>query len=252
MRFILFVLFLSLVSGTYAQQNQEVVVFAASSLTESFEEVAAAFEAAHEGANVVLNFAGSSTLSTQIVQGAPADVFASADEAQMGVVAEADLLAGDTQTFAQNRLVIVTPKDSDIETPLDLAEPGVLLVLAGPNVPAGRYALEVLEGLDEVYGADYSERVLANLVSEETNVRQVAAKVQLGEADAALVYATDAAVLTGVRVLEIPEAYNVVARYPIAVLRDSQNPELAQSFVAFIQGAGQEILAERGFTPAQP
>lgn len=252
MRFILILLSLSLVGSAYAQQNQEVVVFAASSLTEAFEEIAAAFEASHEGANVVLNFAGSSTLSTQIVQGAPADVFASADEAQIKVVAEADLLAGDAQTFAQNRLVVVTPQNSDIETLLDLAEPGVLLVLAGPDVPAGRYALEVLERLNEIYGADYSERVLANLVSEEANVRQVAAKVQLGEADAAFIYATDAAVLTGVRVIEIPESYNVVARYPIAVLRDSQNPELAQSFVAFVQGAGQEILAERGFSSAQP
>ena len=157
-------------------------MFAASSLTEAFEEVAAAFEVEHE-VEVILNFAGSSTLSTQIVQGAPADVFASADEAQMQEVADARLLADEPQTFTQNRLVVITPKNSPIEELSDLSQSGILLVLAGPNVPAGRYALEVLENLNERYGADFSERVLANLVSEETNVRQVAAKVGLGEAD---------------------------------------------------------------------
>ena len=239
-------------SSAYAQELRELTVFAASSLTESFEEVAAAFEAEHD-AEVILNFAGSSTLSTQVVQGAPADVFASADETQMEVVAEAGLLADEAQTFTQNRLVVITPENSPVETLSDLSQPGILLVLAGPNVPAGRYALSVLERLNEVYGADFAERVLANLVSEETNVRQVAAKVQLGEADAALVYATDAAVLRGVRVLEIPAAHNVTARYPIAVLADSRQLDLAQTFVNFVQGArGQAILAERGFTPAQP
>ena len=226
-------------------------MFAASSLTEAFGEVATAFEAEH-GVDVVLNFAGSSTLSTQLVQGAPADVFASADEAQMDTVADAGLLRGGSQTFAQNRLVVITPEDSPTKTLQDLAEPGTLLVLAGPNVPAGRYALEVLENLNEVYGADFSGRVLANLVSEETNVRQVAAKVGLGEADAALVYATDAAVLRGVEVLEIPAAHNVTARYPIAVLEDSRQPELAAAFTQFVQTSGQEILSERGFSPAQP
>ncbi len=248
MRSTILVFLLSLISVTYAQ---ELAVFAASSLTESFEAVAAAFEA-EQGVEVVLNFAGSSTLSTQILQGAPADVFASADEAQMGMVAEAGLLKGEPQTFAQNRLVVITPAGSAIQTLRDLAEPGVLLVLAGPNVPAGRYALEVLGRLNAVYGADFSARVLANLVSEETNVRQVAAKVGLGEADAALVYATDAAVLSGVDIIEIPAAYNVTARYPIAVLADSGHPELASAFVEFVQTSGQETLAERGFSPAQP
>ena len=230
---------------------QELVVFAASSLTEAFEEITSSFEKEHSGVDVVLNFSGSSTLSTQITQGAPADIFASADEAQMQTVAE--LLGGEPQTFTQNRLVVITPQNSPVRTLSDLAKPGILLVLAGPNVPAGRYALEVLKNLDEVYGASFSDRVLANLVSEETNVRQVAAKVQLGEADAALVYATDAAVLREVNVIQVPAAHNVTAHYPIAVLKDSQHPELAQSFVDFVQSPrGQDILAERGFTPAQP
>ena len=231
---------------------QELVVFAASSLTEAFEEVAAAFER-ERGVDVILNFAGSSTLSTQILQGAPADVFASADEAQMDVVAGAGLLRGEPQTFTQNRLVVITPENSPIETLQDLAEPGTLLVLAGPNVPAGRYAVGVLESLNEIYGAGFAGRVLANLVSEETNVRQVAAKVGLGEADAALVYATDAAALRGAKVIQIPAAYNVTARYPVAVLADSKQPELAQTFTEFVRSPrGQEILARRGFSPAQP
>ena len=246
-----FVIFLLSIFSTV--QAQELVVFAASSLTEAFREIAGSFEAAHEGVDVVLNFAGSSTLSTQILQDAPADVFASADEAQMQTVAGAGLLGSEPQTFTQNRLVVITPQNSPVKTLSDLATPGILLILAGPNVPAGRYALEVLKNLDEVYGADFSRRVLANLVSEETNVRQVAAKVGLGEADAAFVYATDAAVLREVNIIQIPAADNVTARYPIAVLEDTQHPELAQSFVDYVQSArGQEILAERGFTPAQP
>ena len=250
MRSVFVIFLLSIFSTVHAQ---ELVVFAASSLTEAFEEIAGSFEREHEGVDVVLNFAGSSTLSTQILQGAPADVFASADEAQMQTVAQAGLLGSAPQTFTQNRLVVITSQSSPVKALSDLAKPGVLLILAGPNVPAGRYALEVLKNLNKVYGASFSERVLANLVSEETNVRQVAAKVGLGEADAAFVYATDAAVLREVNIIQIPAADNVTARYPIAVLKDSQHPELAQSFVDYVLSPrGQKILAERGFTPAQP
>lgn len=228
--------------------DQRLVVFAASSLTESFESIAAAFEASHEGVEVDLSFGGSSTLSTQIVQGAPADVFASADELRMAVVVDAGLVEGAPRTFAGNELVVITPQDSAIATLSDLAEDGVRLVLAGPEVPVGNYSRIALDRLDALLGDDYSERVLANLVSEEPNVRQVAAKVELGEADAAIVYATDAAILKAVRVLPIPDAANVRAVYPIAVLTDAEDPDLAATFVDFVLAPdGQAILADRGF-----
>ncbi len=227
---------------------QSLTVFAASSLTEAFSEIAEAFEAANPGVTVALNFSGSSTLSTQILQGAPADVFASADARQMeGVAGE---VAGEPQRFAGNSLVVMTPEGSSLSTPEDLAKPGILLVLAGPEVPAGRYALEVLDNLNALYGEGFSVRVLKNLVSEETNVRQVAAKVALGEADAAVVYATDAAVVEGVRSTEIPETYNVEAAYTIAVVRGSAQREVAEHFLEFVLSSeGQAILARHGFRP---
>ncbi|CAN5870184.1 molybdate ABC transporter substrate-binding protein [soil metagenome] len=228
---------------------QKITVFAASSLTEAFEEMAQTFEASHEGVNVVLNFAGSSTLSTQIVQGAPADVFASADWKQMEVVAAEGLIVDEPIDFAGNKLVVITPKDSAVASLEDLASPGVKVVLAAPEVPVGAYARAALENLNAVYGPDFKTRVEANLVSEEPNVRQAAAKVELGEADAVIVYATDAAVLSNVRTVQIPDNINVLASYPIAVLKDAPQSDLAGRFVAFVlSDAGQAILMKYGFT----
>lgn len=228
---------------------QNLTVFAASSLTEAFEEIAQTFETNHEGVKVVLNFAGSSTLSTQIVQGAPADVFASADQKQMGVVAAAGLTAAGPKDFAGNKLVVITPVASAVTALEDLATPGTKVVLAAPEVPVGAYARAALENLNAVYGPDFKTRVEANLVSEEPNVRQAAAKVELGEADAAVVYTTDAAVLSNVRTLQIPDDANVLASYPIAVLKDAPQSDLAAAFVAFVlSDAGRAVLTAHGFT----
>ena len=228
---------------------QKLTVFAASSLTEAFEEMAQTFEASHEGVKVVLNFAGSSTLSTQIVQGAPADVFASADRKQMEAVAAEGLVIGEAEDFAGNKLVVITPEDSAVTSLEDLATPGTKVVLAAPEVPVGAYAREALEKLNAVYGPDFKTRVEANLVSEEPNVRQAAAKIELGEADAAVVYATDAVVLSRVRTLQIPDAANVLASYPIAVLKDAPQPDLAAAFVAFVlSDTGRAVLTKHGFS----
>lgn len=244
----LFLLVLTaLLSGslTFAQT---LTVFAASSLTESFEEIASTFEAQHEGVDVLLSFEGSSTLATQITQGAPADVFASADEDQMQVVVEAGLTANNPRLFARNRLAVIATENSSVTSIEGLAEPGVLLVLAAPDVPVGNYALEALERMNGSYGANFSARVLDNLVSEESNVRQVALKVELGEADAAIVYATDAAVTENISTIDIPDNLNVLGAYPIATLSESTQPDLAQAFVAFVlSDEGQAVLAERGF-----
>ncbi len=228
---------------------QQLTVFAASSLTEAFETVADAFEAEHPGTFVTLNFGGSSTLSAQLAQGALADVFASANARQMQVLDDAGLLASEPTAFALNRLVVIAAAESAVAELEDLAEGGVSVVLAGPEAPVGAYSREALEKLEAEYGADFMEKVLANLVSEEPNVRQAAAKVELGEADAAIVYATDAAVLERVRVIDIPDAYNVQASYPIAVLRESAEPELAGAFVLFVRSSqGRAILAAHGFS----
>lgn len=227
---------------------QTLTVFAASSLTEAFQSLAKTFESEHEGVSIDFNFAGSSTLSTQIAQGAPADIFASANMQQMELVVDAGLAEAEPTLFAANRLVLITPSDSSLSSLEDLSQQGIRLVLAASEVPVGGYAREALERMNTAFGADFSKEVLANLVSEESNVRQVAAKVELGEADAAIVYATDAAILSQVKTINIPDEYNVLATYPIAIIKETKQLELAQAFLAFLlSDQGQELLKKQGF-----
>jgi molybdate transport system substrate-binding protein len=231
-----------------ASGDQQLTVFAASSLTEAFEELAAAFEAEHPGTEVLLNYGASSTLATQLVEGAPADVFASANQAQMQLVKDARLLPGEPFAFATNRLIIILPADNPaaIQTPADLAQPGLKLVLAAPGVPVREYSDLVIANLGD---ADYQAAVYANLVSEEENVRIVVAKVALGEADAGIVYASDVSpVATDLLQIAIPEDATVVAAYPIAALANAPHPALAEAFVDFVLSVeGQAILQSWGF-----
>ncbi len=239
---------LALAGGAFAQT---IVVSAASSLTESFLELVEIFEARHEGAQVDLNFGGSSTLAAQITQGAPVSVFASANEAQMNVVVAAGLVEGEPSEFARNRLVVVTPPGSPVRALEDLAAEGVTLVLAGPEVPVGAYARAALNRMNAVFGEDFERAALANVVSEEFNVRLVAAKIELGEADAAIVYVTDALVARGVETIRIDDAVNVPTSNPIAVIKDGPHLELARAFVAWVLSAeGQALLATYGFGTA--
>lgn len=227
-------------------------VFAAASLTDAFGEMAEAFEASHDGVQVELNFASSSTLAVQITEGAPGDVFASANQAQMDVVVAAGI-ATEPQTFATNFLVVAVPGDSStVEDFADLAGPGIALVLAAPDVPAGDFARQVLSNASRTnspYGGDFAERVLSNVVSQEPDVRSVLSKVELGEADAGIVYATDVAATHGeVKRVEIPVEFNVVAEYPIATVSDAGQLALAREFIAFILSAeGQATLRKHGF-----
>lgn len=228
-------------------------VFAAASLAEALREICGEFEAAHAGTTVDLNLAGSQVLRTQIEQGARADLFASADLAHAAALEKEDLLER-PQLFARNRLVVVVPEPRPLVTDLaGLARPGIRLVVAGPAVPAGRYADQVIEKIDAcgVFGDGYRAGVLANVASRESNVRAVLAKVVLGEADAGIVYSTDAAAATDrIRVLVIPDSLNVVAEYPIGILRRSEHRDLAAEFLKLVMGpTGQEILRRHGFEP---
>lgn len=234
-------------------------IFAAASLTEAFREVGEAFKAGHPGSEVTFNFAGSQQLALQIQQGARADVFASANERQMEKVLAAGLVAGDeATTFARNSMITIVPGDNPgrVEALPDLARPGVKLILAGEQVPAGAYARQVLARLsaDAAYGPGFGPAVLDNVISNEENIRQVVAKIRLGEADAALVYRSDVTphVADDVQTIEIPAAFNVTATYPLAVLETAQDPELARQFVAFVLSPeGQRILMRWGLLPAQ-
>jgi molybdate transport system substrate-binding protein len=231
-------------------------VFAAASLTGAFTEIGRAFEAANPGVTVAFNFAGSNQLATQIGEGAPADVFASANAAQMdAAVASGRIDAGAPAIFATNRLVVVYPNDNPagIANLQDLARPDTLIVLAAEEVPVGRYSLEYLDlaAASPDFDAGFKEAVLANVVSYEENVRSVLNKVALGEADAGIVYTSDLVGVEGVVSLEIPDALNVLAEYPIAPLNDSAHGETAAAFVsAVLSPEGQSVLAEFGFGPA--
>lgn len=231
--------------------SQMITVFAASSLTDAFNELGEAFEAQHEGVEVVFNFAGSSQLATQLNEGFAADLFASANTAQMrALVEDGRIEAGTEALFVSNRLTIVVPADNPagIGSLESLAQPGVQLILAGEGVPARQYTDEIAAAMT----ADFQAQFYGNLVSEEANVRQVAAKVALGEADAGIVYTSDVTpdIAGRVQQIAIPDEHNVIATYPIAPLADAANPELAQSFINFILSSeGQSILAKWGFGP---
>ncbi len=218
---------------------QELTVFAASSLREAFSAIGQQFEAQHPGVNVALQFAGSQELRVQLENGAAADVFASADEKQMALVRE---LVLQPAVFARNEPVLVVPLDNPagLRVFADLPK-ARRIVLGAQEVPIGAYAARILAAAN----LDLEGRV----VSRELNVRQVLAKVELGEADAAIVYRTDAA-RAGVRVIAIPPAINVTAEYPIAVLARARQPRLAEQFVALVRSpAGRAVLARFGFSP---
>ncbi len=239
-------------------ETTELHVFAAASLTDAFSEIGKRFEAAHPGASVVFNFAASQQLAQQISEGAPADVFASANKKQMDVVIEAgEVLSGTQRTFVKNRLVVIFPSDNPagVAELEDLAKSGLKLVLAAQEAPVGQYSLDFLDkaSADPAYGAAFKDDVLKNVVSYEDNVKAVLTKVSLGEADAGIVYTSD---ITGdmagkVDRLDIPDGLNVIASYPIATVKESSNPDLAQAFIDLVLlPEGQDILANYGFIPA--
>jgi molybdate transport system substrate-binding protein len=246
------------VPPTATPEPRTLTVFAASSLTEAFTEIGQAFEASHPGVTVALNFAGSGALRTQLEQGAVADVFASANKTEMESLVSGNLVAaGSARIFLNNSLLVILPagNPAGIQTLQDLARPGLKLVLGDTTVPAGKYARQVLANLDAdpAFAPDFSARVLANLVSNETNVRQVVAKVQLGEADAGMVYVSDAVAAPDLLTIEIPAAVNVIAQYPIAVLTNAPQPGLAAEFIAAVISAeGQATLERWGFVPVAP
>jgi len=217
------------------------VVFAAASLKPAFTRISQQFKTDNPGSAVEFEFAGSSELATQLTQGATADVFASADTAQMNTVAKAGLLAGDPTNFASNTLVIVTAPGNPkkIGSFADLAKPGLAVVICQKPVPCGSATQRVED----------STGVHLNPVSEEPNVTDALNKVTTGQADAALVYVTDAkSAGDQVTPVNFPEAAGAVNVYPIAVLKKAHLPTLAQKFADLVTGdAGQKILAQSGF-----
>lgn len=255
-RLLLFLLGLLLLGACRSAPSSPatLTVFAAASLTDAFAEIARQFEGEHPRTSVLLNFAGSQQLAQQLVQGAPGDLLASANSQQMMVAVEGGRVAADAVLpFARNKLVVVTPaaNPAGLQALEDLARPGLSLVLAAEDVPAGAYAAQFLQkaAMDAAFGPTFVEAVRDNVVSYEQTVRAVLTKVALGEADAGIVYSSDALSAGGeVATLPIPEPLNVPATYYIAVVADSSQPVLAPSFVDFVRSPqGQAVLADYGF-----
>jgi molybdate transport system substrate-binding protein len=259
-RLALFLLSLAVATTSGAQERirpREITVYAAASLTDALLELAPLLEQGSAPTRVRYNFAGSQQLAVQLEQGARADVFASADQRWMDYVAERKLTAGAPRIFAHNQLVAILPASNPggIHGLQDLSRPGVKLVVGAEAVPIGKYSREVIRRLGRQQGfpPDYADKVLANVVSEEENVKSVVAKVQLGEADAGIVYRSDVTsrVAPSVTVLEVPEDANVLASYPVVVLAGSSDPAGARAFVTLLLGPdGREVLARHGLVPA--
>jgi len=232
-------------------------VFAAASLSDAFNEIGKLYEKQNSGTRVRFNFAGSQQLAFQIEQGAGADVFASADERWMSYLRDTTRSVDSSEVFAHNQLVMVVPATNParIARLQDLARPGVKFVIGADVVPVGVYTREVLKHLSNFDGfsPDFGIRALANVVSQEENVKSVVAKVQLGEADAGMVYVSDVtpAVAHFVHRFEIPTGANILADYPIAVAKGSRNGAAAHAFVALVRSQdGQRILQRHGLLPA--
>ncbi|WP_287932910.1 molybdate ABC transporter substrate-binding protein [Arthrobacter sp.] len=228
-------------TGSAPELSGTLTVFAAASLQQTFTQLAATFEKENPKAKVSLSFDGSSTLVSQITQGAPADVFASADQANMAKLENAKMAAGTPAIFATNILTIVVPpgNPANIKTFADLGRPGVKVVVCAAQVPCGAAAKS-----DE---ADAG--VVVKPVSEELNVTSVLGKVTSGEADAGLVYVTDATTAGNkVKAIPLKLAHPTVNKYPITAVSTSKNQELAKAFIALVTGpSGQKVLGDAGF-----
>lgn len=229
------------VSASQSGLSGTITVFAASSLNAALTSIGADFEKRHPGTMVKFSFAGSSSLAAQIQQGALGDVFASADQPNMQKVIQAGLTSESPIVFARNDLEIVVGKGNPkhVTTLADLARSGLVVVLCAPAVPCGYYAAQALQ---KAGGS-------VKPASQEADVKAVLGKVALGEADAGIVYVTDVkAAGNAVEGVAIPPALNVVAEYPIVILKDSQNRALARAFVSYVLTDGRQTLARYGFT----
>jgi molybdate transport system substrate-binding protein len=233
--------------GGSGSDRSEITVLAAASLTAAFTKIGADFERANPDVTVRFSFGPSDGLATQILEGAPADVFAPASPTYMDQVQSDGPGVSDRTDFARNTLAIVVPSGNPahIESLDDLARPDVKLVLAAVGVPAGDYAREILGN------AGIQKEALANVVSNEEDVKGVVQKVLLGEADAGIVYRTDVTpdISAKVREIAIPDGVNVIATYPIAVIDGSSHTQVATAIIQYVAGPGQTTLRSFGFLP---
>lgn len=241
-------------AGSSSVRPTALTVFAAASLKKPFAAVEAAYRTVHPEVTLTFSFDASSALETQIEQGAPADVFASADTKNPQKLVDGGFATGPVTSFAGNSLTVIVPtaNPAGVSSPLDLARPGLKVIAAGDDVPITKYADQLVDNLarEAGYPADFSAKVEANVVSREDNVAAVVSKIELGEGDAAIVYRTDARNSTKVTPVPVPALANVPATYGAVPVKASQNPGAAAAFISWLAGPdGQAILARFGFLP---
>jgi molybdate transport system substrate-binding protein len=230
-------------------------IYGAASLGATLAKVKAAYEAAFPGAYLTISTDSSAALETKIEQGAPVDVFLSADTANPQKLLDKSLADGNLLKFAGNLLTVIVPagNPAKIQTPADLARSGVKIVAAGDAVPITKYAAQLVANLAKQsgYPADFAAKYTANVVSKQDNVSAVVSQIALGEGDAAIVYVTDAKTSTKVQAIDVPTAANVPATYGGVVVKSSANLPAARAFMTWMAGpAGQAILSSFGFLPA--
>jgi len=245
----------SVMPGSGSGEPVELLVLGAASLQGALQQAATAYEAATPGVRITVATDSSAALATRVEQGAPGDVFLSADTRNPERLVAGGFVAGEPVVFASNSLAVVVPagNPAKLTSPADLARPGVLVIAAGEGVPLTGYASELVANLalEPGYPADFAAAYAANVVTREATARAVVAKLELGEGDAGIVYLTDARASSGVTSLEVPEGANVTATYEGVALRESDHPEAAAAFLAWMAGpGGREILGPMGFGPA--
>ena len=232
----------------------QLTVFAAASLSNVLDVIKPAYETAHPGTTLTISADSSAALETQIEQGAPADVFLSADTTNPKKLVDGGLSAGEAVVFAGNKLTIVVPTDDPgkVTSPKDLARPGLRIIAAGDAVPITTYATMLVANLAKVagYPADFAAAYAANVASKEDNVKAVIGKIELGEGDAAIVYVTDAAASTRVKTVDVPAEANVPASYAGVVVGASAHQEPARTFIGWLTSPdGQAFFQQAGFLP---
>jgi molybdate transport system substrate-binding protein len=236
-------------------QPAALTIFAAASLKGALDDVKTAYEGLNPGSTITVSTDSSSALETQIEQGAPADVFLSADAAKPQKLVDGGFASGEPVAFAGNKLTIIVPtgNPAGLASPKDLARPGLKVIAAGDAVPITKYATLLVKNLaaQAGYPADFEAAYTANIASKEDNVKAVVSKVELGEGDAGIVYVTDAAASDKVDTIDIPDEANVPATYAGVVVKASRNRDAATACLEWLAGpAGQAILAKFGFLPA--
>jgi molybdate transport system substrate-binding protein len=241
-------------AGFCQETSQELTVFTAASLTGAFGEIGQIYKN-ETNLSVAFNFDGSQMLRTQIENGAYADIFASANTKQLNAVKAARLMNNSSVSiFVRNKLALVVPRDNPakIHNLIDLARSGIKIVIGTKDVPVGDYAMQIINklGNDSSYGPEYEKKVTANIISRETTVNYVVTKVALGEADVGFAYVSDITEDLAAKVdkIEIPDKYNVIAEYPIGILKQSKYPDEAEKFIDLVKSdKGTAVLEKYGF-----